>query len=107
MQVTQKILTFFFVVSRIILNFVADSKSPIGAAGQILLEKGRLRRYLRRADLANQSSEDSQPERPLWVYCTLLAIFGFSLNIPRRGLVKSQGRNIPKSSGSAWRLRNR
>ena len=35
------------------------------------MEKGRYERYLRRADLANQSSEDTQPERPLWVYCIL------------------------------------
>ena len=30
--------------------------------------------YLRRADLANQSSEETQPKRPRWVYCTLFYI---------------------------------
>ena len=50
-----------------------------------LLEKDVYERYLLRADLANQSSEDTQLERPLRVYCTLTFHF-VRFNISRRGL---------------------
>ena len=60
-------------VSKLFTIFAADSDSPQGLEGPILVEKDVYERYLRRADLANQSSEDTQPKRSLWVYCALTA----------------------------------
>ena len=38
-----------------------------------ILEKDVYERYLRRENLANSRPEETQPERPLRVYCTLFA----------------------------------
>jgi len=58
----------------IFFNFAADSNGPKGWRVENLLEKDVYERYLRRADLANQSSEETQPKRPHWVYCTLFFV---------------------------------
>ena len=51
-----------------------------------ILEKDVYERYLRRENLANSRPEETQPERPLRVYCTLFALMLSSINISRRGL---------------------
>jgi len=64
--------------ARIILiaTFAATSIVHNGLEGQILLEKDVYERYLRPSNLANSTlSEETQPQRPLWVYCTLFTSY--------------------------------
>lgn len=46
-----------------------------------ILKKDVYERYLLRADLANQSSEDAQPKRLRRVYCTLSTFCGLLYSI--------------------------
>ena len=71
---------------RIISYLCTDSNSPKGWRVETYWKKDVYERYLRRADLANQSSEETQPKRPHWVYCALASLLWGGLNISRRGL---------------------
>ncbi len=70
-----KFSIILFAVSYFLFNFAADSNSPKGQEGQILVVKGRLRTLSSVCESRKFIvQEGTQQERPLRVYCTLFML---------------------------------
>ena len=82
----RNISTFFLLFSEIIPIFAEDSSSLKGLAGRTFVVKRTFTNVIFYRQISQiKASEDTQPERPLWVYCTLSYSLD-NVNISRRGL---------------------
>jgi len=68
----RNISTFFLLFSEIIPIFAEDSNSLKGLAGRTFVVKRTFTNVIFYRQISQiKASEDTQPERPLWAYCTL------------------------------------
>ena len=101
-----------FVFTKIISIFATDSDSPYGWRGSDFCGKRTFTNVIFSIWISQiQALEDTQPKRPLWVYCTLpfglrqyISAWAIELLILVRGNARAQMRDRRSRAPTSFRL---